>query len=84
MGWARAPRDFQSDRRVEPALTKVTAFVRRPVTALERTDSSRLPSHSSDGRQCIECIQAGAQPLTNFAEAAKTMRLVDQIAAGRR
>ena len=29
----------------------------------------------------MESIQAGTQPLTNFAEAAKTMRLVDQIAA---
>ena len=29
----------------------------------------------------MQSFQAGAQPLTNFAEAANTMRLVDQIAA---
>ncbi len=29
----------------------------------------------------MESTQAGAQPLTNFAEAAKTMRLIDQFAA---
>ena len=32
----------------------------------------------------MESIQAGTQPLTNYAEASKTMPLVDQIAANRR
>ena len=35
----------------------------------------------AESQHFMDCIQAGAQPLTNFAEAAKTMRLVDQIAA---
>ena len=35
----------------------------------------------AESRHFMESIQAGTQPLTNFAEAAKTMRLVDQIAA---
>ena len=34
----------------------------------------------AESRHFMESIQAGTQPLTNFAEAAKTMRLVDQIA----
>ena len=38
----------------------------------------------AESRHFMESIQAGVQPLTNFAEAAKTMRLVDQIAADRR
>ncbi len=38
----------------------------------------------AESRHFMESIQAGTQPLTNFAEAAKTMRLVDQIAADRR
>lgn len=35
----------------------------------------------AESQHFMDSIQAGAQPLTNFAEAAKTMRLVDQIAA---
>lgn len=30
-------------------------------------------------RQFIDCVKAGRQPLTNFAEAAKTMELVERI-----
>ena len=35
----------------------------------------------AESQHFMDSIQAGTQPLTNFAEAAKTMRLVDQIAA---
>ena len=35
----------------------------------------------AESRHFMESIQAGTQPLTNFAEAAKTMHLVNQIAA---
>jgi len=41
----------------------------------------RVSGFQAESRHFMECIQAGTQPLTNFAEAAKTMRLVDQIAA---
>ena len=41
----------------------------------------RISGFHAESRHFMESIQAGTQPLTNFAEAAKTMRLVDQIAA---
>ena len=37
-----------------------------------------------ENRHFIDCIKEGRQPLTNFADAAKTMELVERIhAAGR-
>ena len=38
-----------------------------------------------ENRHFIDCIKEGRQPLTNFADAAKTMELVERIhAVGRR
>ena len=38
-----------------------------------------------ENRHFIDCVKEGRQPLTNFADAAKSMELVDRIyEAGRR
>ncbi len=54
------------------------------IRAADLTDAAHTHHRAgflAEHQHFIDCIRSGAQPLTNFADAAKTMRLVDQIAA---
>ena len=87
----RSPDRCPCRRDVYPEITRVTAESfqqlhdhHRRTRALGRPYANDRWGFLAESRHFMESIQAGAQPLTNFAEAAKTMRLVDQIAADRR
>jgi predicted dehydrogenase len=71
--------DWDNPGRILADDNKDPVWIRTPAEAAGDESPGKMYGFYQENRYFIDCLQEGKQPITNFADAVKTMELVDHI-----